>query len=337
MLYLTPANAQVGNFLKNVKNNIKQEVLGTPSNNNKPEPSCACDPAEQIVDLGKYKLDYTELNINVLDDGSILLKDNAGGDFYIARNGSTTGPYKKGDPRISGLQIPGNNDNEENEKDITKLYKGYVFKSGDKYTITFNGKNYGPYSVISSFRVSTEKDKFGAVVTENVALTEAQSKQMQTAMDKAKDDNERLQLSMQYSQMMQQNMGNSGSQGLMPKFISNIPGVKVEDMATLVSAQLNNHMKYNDIVIGSMGKIIDLQGNTIMTYSPAECDPESIFISSDNSRYACYKYGTLTFNDKKTLADLFNPHLIKEGGKIFLAYMYYSPKKNAIMQCKIPF
>jgi hypothetical protein len=29
--------------------------------------------------------------------------------------------------------------------------------------------------------------------------------------------------------------------------------------------------------------------------------------------------------------------LVKIDGKVFLAYMYYSPKKNSIMQCKIPF
>jgi hypothetical protein len=338
ILFLIPANAQVGNFLRNVKNNIKQEVIGTPdSKNTRPEPSCACDPAEQIIDLGKYKLDYTELNISVLADGSILLKENASSDYYISRNGTTVGPYKAGDPRIAQLQLPGSNSNDENEKDLTKLYKGYVFKSGDKYLITFNGKNYGPYSIISRFVVSLEKDKFAAVVTENVALTEDQGKKMEEAYNKAKTDDERMQLSIQYSQQMQQNMGSAGSQGLMPKFISNIPGVKIDDMATLISSVLYNNMKYNDIVMGSMGKIMDLQGNTILTYSNSDCDPESMYISSDNSRYACYKYGTLTFNDKKTLSELFNPHLIKESGKIFLAYMYYSPKKNALMQCKIPF
>jgi hypothetical protein len=33
---------------------------------------------------------------------------------------------------------------------------------------------------------------------------------------------------------------------------------------------------------------------------------------------------------------LFNPHLIKTGSQVYLAYTYYSPKKNAMMQCKIP-
>jgi hypothetical protein len=122
----------------------------------------------------------------------------------------------------------------------------------------------------------------------------------------------------------------------MSKFISNLTGVRVDDM-TVMSGQFYNNLKFDDILMISMNKISDLQGKTIMTYSMANCDPESMFISSDNSRYACYKYGTLTFSDNKTLSELFNPHLIQVEGKIFLAYMYYSPKRNAIMQCKIPF
>ena len=340
MLSLTTANAQVGNFLRNVKNNIKQDVLGTPdSKNTKPEPSCACDPAESIVDLGKYKLDYTELNISVLNDGSVLLKENTSDEYYISRNGSTVGPYKKGDPRISGLQIPGNSDNEDNEKDLTKIYKGYVTKSGDKYLITFNGKNYGPYAIVNQFVVSSAKDKFAALVTENVTITADQAKKMEAAANNAKTDDERMQIALQYSQQMQQNIANGGQQSLMPKYISNIPNIKVEDLVAVSGGQLYTTLKYNDILIVStgQGKIVDLLGNNVATYSYGDCDPGSMYISADNSRYACYKYGVLTFNDKKTLSDLFNPRLVKEGDKIFLAYMYYSPKKNAIMQCKIPF
>ena len=37
------------------------------------------------------------------------------------------------------------------------------------------------------------------------------------------------------------------------------------------------------------------------------------------------------------MSDLFNPHLVKVGGQVYIAYMYYSPKRNSLMQCKIPF
>ena len=62
-----------------------------------------------------------------------------------------------------------------------------------------------------------------------------------------------------------------------------------------------------------------------------------MFISSDNTKFAAYKFGTLTFNDKKTLAGMFSPHLIKVNGQVYLAYLYYSPKRNAIMQNKLAF
>ena len=341
MLYLIPANAQVGKFLKNVKNSVKQELLGTPDNKSKsadtrPEPPCACDPAELIMEMGKYQIDYTELNISVLDDGSILVRDNASGDNYIAKNGVTDGPYKDGDPKMAQFQVYGKNDNEIDYKDIPLKYKSYISKSEEKYLITFNGKNYGPYALINKFIVSKSKDKFAAVVTENIVATADEGKKMDEAINNAKSDEERMQLAMQFSQQMQQKIMSSGPKSMMAKFITNVSDAKVDDIMS-VQVQFYNNMKYDDILMASMDKIMDLQGNTIMTYSRTNCDPASMYISSDNSRYACYNYGTLTFSDNKTLTELFNLRLIKVDGKIFLAYMYYSPKKNAIMQCKIPF
>ena len=47
-------------------------------------------------------------------------------------------------------------------------YPNYIVQSGDKYIIKFNGKNFGPYAIITDFAVSQSKDKFAALVTENV-------------------------------------------------------------------------------------------------------------------------------------------------------------------------
>jgi len=342
LLNLSPAGAQVGKFLKNVKNSVKQELTGTPDNKNKkgntrPEPPCACDPSDLIMELGKYQIDYTELNISVLDDGSILVRDNVADNYYIAKSGATEGPYKSGDPRLDRFQVPANNGSEVKEKDLPEVYKGYISKAGEKYLITFNGKNYGPYALITKFSVSNSGDKFAAMATENIVATEDEGKKMEEAIKNAKTDQERMELAMQYSQKIQQKMmSGGGPQSMMSKLVTNVQGVKVDDMLAM-GAQLYSNMKYDDILLVSFDKIMDLQGKTLMTFNRSECDPASIYISSDNSRYACYRYGTLTFSDSKTLSELFNPHLIKAEGKVYLAYMYYSPKRNAIMQCKIPF
>jgi hypothetical protein len=78
-------------------------------------------------------------------------------------------------------------------------------------------------------------------------------------------------------------------------------------------------------------------GNKVVAIKPEHNGAGKIFINSSNTKYAVEGYGTLTFSDETTLSDLFNSRLIKTDGKVFLAYMYYSPKKNAIMQCKIAF
>jgi len=71
-------NGQKSGLLKKVANSMANELLGKPQTSNapQPEPDCACDPSELVIDLGgKLQLNYTELDISVRDDGAILLKD----------------------------------------------------------------------------------------------------------------------------------------------------------------------------------------------------------------------------------------------------------------------
>ena len=82
---------------------------------------------------------------------------------------------------------------------------------------------------------------------------------------------------------------------------------------------------------------MDLQGEILITLKPEFIGAQSLFVNASNTKYAIYNYGNLVFSDDKTMSELFNPHLVKAGENIDLAYMYYSPKRNAIMQCRIPF
>lgn len=331
------ANAQVGKFLKNVKNNVKKELLGTPDNNTKtaPEPACACDPAEVIMEVGKYNIDYTELNISVLEDGRVLIMDKLTDNFYVIKNGISGGPYKKGDPRIAEFETSG--DKGEGLDWIMARYREYISKSGDKYMITFAGKTYGPYAQINKFTVSKSKDKFAAMTTETIVVTADEGKKMDEAIKNAKTEQEKMDLAMQYSQQMQKKMLSGGDPtSIMAKLITNVPNA-VTDINATMGGQFYNTVKYDDIVMVYYNKITDLTGKLIMNVKPGGCTADGTFISSDNSKSACYNYGTLTFSDGKTLSELFNPHLVKTDGKVYLAYMYYSPKKNAIMQCKVPF
>ena len=97
--------AQASKLFKSVKNSVTEEITGKPvknsnsgsgsgtttgpgsssgsSNSNKdnvappvePEPQCVCTPAVTIMEMGKYKIDYTELSIHILNNGSVLVKD----------------------------------------------------------------------------------------------------------------------------------------------------------------------------------------------------------------------------------------------------------------------
>jgi hypothetical protein len=95
-----PVNGQ-GGLLKKVSKSMTNELLGKPregsknNNINQPEPACACNQPEVVMDMGgKLQLDYGELTISISDDGRILAQHIGTDDYYIVKDGVTQGPYK---------------------------------------------------------------------------------------------------------------------------------------------------------------------------------------------------------------------------------------------------
>jgi hypothetical protein len=301
-----------------------------------PEPKCACEQPDLIFDLGgNLKLMYSEINISVKDDGSILVKDIITSNFYIVKDGVTQGPIKAGDPRLAGFD---NANNAAAAKSAMPWDNNeYITKSGEKFLIKFGGKNYGPYGEIKDFKVTRSKDKFAAVVVENVPMSEADGKKMEDAMKNAKTDQERMDLSMKYAQEMQQKMAQGGGpMSLMPKLVTNISGAAYDPSRSL-GGNLNSNVKFDDILFTTYDKVIDLSNNVLLNLKSDAAGAKDLFVNTNNTKYAYYNYGTLTFSDGTTLAELFNVRWVKINGQAYLAYMYYSPKRNAIMQCKIQF
>ena len=331
--------AQSG-LLNKVSNTVSKEVLGKTETSDKakiePEPSCASDQAVKAMDLGgKLEIDYRELSISILSDGRILARALGSEEYYVAKDGVTTGPFKVGDPQIADF-VPKEID-DKTEAGFLAKNKPYITKSGDKYLITFAGKKYGPYARIDNFTLSKSKEKFAALATENVLVTEDQGKKMEEAMENAKSDEERMELAMEYAQQMSEVMTQEGGmESTQAKLVTNIPNAKY-DLLKAGGGTLNGNLKYDDILVWAYDKIIDLQMNVILKIKPEAVGAKDFFVNTNNTMYAYYNYGTLTFSDNKTMTDLFNPYLAKKDGKVFLTYMYYSPKNNAVMQHKIPF
>jgi len=339
----SPLSAQVGRLLNKVTKAVVSPTASKPASsaavNQEPEPACACDQAELILDLGgKLKLMYSEISMSIRDDGAILVKDKTSDNYYIVKDGNPEGPIKAGDSRLSGFESIDNSDNSSSSsKQKTWPNNPYISSSGDKFTIRFAGKTYGPYSQISEFKVAKTKDKFAAIVIENVPVSEADGKKMDAAIKNAKTEQEKMELSMKYSQMMMQKMQEGGgAQGMMPKLVTNIAGATYDPLKS-TGGTLNNNVKFDDILFITYDKVIDLSNKVLMTLKPDAQGAEALFVNSANTKYVYYKYGTLTFSDGTTMSDLFNLHLLKTGTQVYLAYMYFSPKRNAIMQCKMPF
>ena len=254
------------------------------------EPACACEQPELVVELGgKLKLNYKELNVCTMDDGSILLQDRDNNNYYIVKGGVTQGPFKPEDPRIAGYENCYLDSH--NGDDLFIRYKGILSKTGNKTVITFGGVTYGPFIELAEFVVSRSGDKFAAI-----------------AYDK---------------------------EGEMPKLFTNIPNATFDIVNTL-NAPMSGNIKYDEILIMTEDKILNFQGKTVLNIKPDRLY-YNVFIGSANNKFAYYDPETIELFDKTTLTEIFNPHLLKSGNTVYLAYMYYSPKRKAIMQCKIPF
>ncbi len=344
-----PVNAQVNRLMNKVTKSVADKIDGKPAEstkntNNEPEPKCACEKPELVADLGKLNLGYNELSILINDEGAILLSERYSKDYYIAKDGVTQGPIKEGDPRLAGFEIPDNSmapDNsgsdENNERKDPWANNQYITKTGEKYLIKFDGKSYGPYATIQQFKVNKSKDKFAAMVVQNVPITEAEGKEMQKEIDKAKTEEEKRELAMKYNQQMMQKMMDGGGPGsTLPKLVTNIEGVSYDMMKSRGGA-LDSDIKYDDILFKSYDKVSDLSNNVLLELNNDARSSEHLFVNTNNSEYAWYNSGTLSFSDDKVMAELFNPHLVKVNGQVNLAYMYFSPKRGSIMQCKIPF
>jgi hypothetical protein len=130
-------------------------------------------------------------------------------------------------------------------------------------------------------------------------------------------------------------MQGGGPQSTMPKLVTNVPDATI-DMYSGEMSNLVGNAKFDEILAVNFQNIRNLQGKTIMKMTQEMFGSDRYFINSSNSKNAYFNYGTLTFSDGKTLTDCFNPHLAKTGGQVYLVYMYYSPKRNAIVQCNIP-
>jgi hypothetical protein len=344
LVIMNPLAGQKSGFLNKV-NKSANDILGKSDNagqagkaKTQPEPSCASDQATIAMDLGgKLQIDYHEISISILNDGRILAQHIGTKEYYVAKDGVTSGPFKAGDPQIEDF-VPKEDADNKSEAAFLAKNKPYLTKSGEKFLITFGGKKYGPYARVDYFTVSKSKEKFAAMATETVAVTAEQGKSMDEAIKNAKTDQEKMDLAMQYAQQMQQTITQGGGpESIQTKLISNVPNTSYDPMK-IPNAILNGEIKYDDIVLTTFdNKIYDLQSKLLFALNNDATGLRNVFINSNNTKYAIYGSGTLAFSDNTKMTELFNPHLVKAEGKVFISYLYYSPKHNAIMQHKIPF
>jgi hypothetical protein len=184
--------------------------------------------------------------------------------------------------------------------------------------------------------MNNSQDKFVASVYEKM-LKESDLGDMskfEKEIENAKTDAERTQLAMQMSQKVSAVMMQKGGLNTTPQVISNIPDINWNPLISTI----NSDIKFNDIVEVTMSDIKDIRGNGLYTFKSNEIGLyEKFWLNNNNSRWAGYSNGKITFSDGKEIFEVFSPYIDQVDGRTFLTYMYFSPVKEAIMQVRIPF
>jgi hypothetical protein len=340
------AHAQLGGLMNKAKNKLLDKALGNSDNGNnskstavKDDPLCACSDATVAFKFTEgLKINYKEATFSVSEDGTLLVFDMVSKKYYTAKDGVLQGPYEAESSIVRQFDLPEEEKGTQLSPDVLlERYKGFIVPSGEKFTINFAGKSYGPFAVVQSFVLNHSKTKFAALVARDVLMTEDQGAKMELEAKNAKTDQERMALAMKMSQQMQERMMAAGGEiDMLPKLVSNIPGAKSDMM---MGNNFSGKVKFDDIVNVGFDKITDLTGKTLITIDPQKINisANGFWLSSDNSRLASYDYGLLTLSDGKEFAEVFCPYVMKDAGRVYLTYMYFSPVNNAVMQCRLPF
>ncbi|MFA5327460.1 MAG: hypothetical protein WC384_06685 [Prolixibacteraceae bacterium] len=340
------AHAQLGRLMNKAQNKLVDKALGNSNTDKEPkstaveeDPLCACaDATVAFKFTDGLKINYKEATFSVSEDGTLLVFDMVSKKYYTAKNGVLQGPYEAESPIVRQFDLPEEEKGAQLSTDVLlERYKGFIVPSGEKFTINFDGKSYGPFAVIQSFVLNHSKTKFAALVARDVLMTEDQGAKMELEAKNAKTDQERMALAMKMSQQMQERMMAAGGEiDVLPKLISNVPESKLDMM---LGNNFSGKVKFDDIVNVGFDKITDLKGKTLITFDPQKLNNSAngFWLSSDNLRIASYNYGLLTLSDGKEFVEVFCPYLMKDAGKVYLTYMYFSPANNAVMQCRLPF
>jgi hypothetical protein len=335
------SQAQLGGLLNKVKNKVVDKALGNDSGktgSQAKDPDCATTNDKVVFEFDKgYKVDMTEITV-CIQNGDILLFNKINSKYFVKKRNSESpeGPYEADNSEVTRFNC-NSTVSSNDKKDFSLIYPEFVSRSGEKFLIKFGGKSYGPYAVILNFVVSDLKSKFVAQVIPDMMFTEKESKELEKESKNA--DNMTMEQKMALGRKVQEQMLQKAASGnpmdFQLKVISNVSGVNSNLGATVM---YSSFIKYDDIVCLGNGQIMDLTGKTIFTYDIQKVNPnDGLWLSSDNTRYVTYSYGLLKFSDGKECNQVFSPWLVKEGDKLFLNCLYYSPKRNAIMQISTAF
>ena len=345
LMGLGPAShAQLGGLMNKVKSKIVEKALGIEGEENQgssgaagKESSCASESDLVVFEFGKnIKLAANEVTVQI-NDGNILLYDKLQGKYYIKKNGSAAseGPYNGDHPAVKNFgALPTGGGWGEDE--LLALFPEFISRKGEKFTLTFGGKNYGPFAGLHSFVVNDSRTGFAAMVVHDSYSGDSGMEEIAQKMENAKSDQERMQIAMAHQAEIAKEAQEISSLDMMPRLVTNVAGARDE---IPMGGELSSTVKRGEIVWVTPNAVIDMAGRKLFEKANLTSfyDIYNFWISDDNKQYASYDNGLLKFSDGRECSEVFSPFRDVVDGKPVIRFFYFSSARNAIMSSSHPF
>lgn len=286
------------------------------------------------------RIDYRESRIMVGSGNKIsgLVIVDKTGSRYVVENGIKKGPFPAKSVPLDFLK----RDNEAKDSqqaydanEMISIYQNYVKSDDDKSYIQFNGKKFGPFSLLEAMKVNPQKTKFVALVSNDISDDQKEKYLInqdgkKVLISKSAQLTGQMVVSPTFSDaaFWGMDIAESYSGGPLKTVFATLNGQK-----EIITPQLNgvwydpngNLITFNDKALFLNGKQIRETGSSINS------SWKDIWVNGNGTAWVALIENKLIFSSGESVDDGFNIKSVNQNGKTVINWIAVSKQSHAII------
>lgn len=286
------------------------------------------------------RIDYRESRIMIGSGNKIsgLVIVDKTGSRYVVENGVKKGPFPAKSVPLDFLKR--DNDAKESEQaydanEMINIYQNYVKSDDDKSYIQFNGKKFGPFSLLEAMKVNQQKTKFVALVSNDISDDQKEKYLInqdgkKVLISKSAQLTGQMVVSPTFSDaaFWGMDIAESYSGGPLKTVFATLNGQK-----EIITPQLNgvwydpngNLITFNDKALFLNGKQIRETGSSINS------SWKDIWVNGNGTAWVALIENKLIFSSGESVDDGFNIKSVNQNGKTVINWIAVSKQSHAIV------